>query len=128
MFITDGYRTSSQDRVVLFPFDDHAFPFQSGVRLRLNGYRHRPSRIVLGLGEPGSSDCRGVTYYGTVCRVDDELWMWYLGMGGLDEGWHERMHLAVSTDGVNWGKPDLGLVEYNASKDNNLVHLSGAIT
>ncbi len=30
---------------------------------------------------------------------------------------------AVSKDGVNWEKPDLGLVEFNGSKHNNIVDL-----
>jgi hypothetical protein len=28
---------------------------------------------------------------------------------------------AISTDGINWKKPELGLVEYNGSKNNNIV-------
>jgi hypothetical protein len=33
----------------------------------------------------------------------------------------ERTALAVSSDGVRWEKPDLGLVEYEGSKKNNLI-------
>ena len=125
MRITQGYQIPSLDRIVFFPFDDHAFPLQNGVRMELTGFRNRPSETVVGLGEPGTSDCLKVTYYGTVCKVGDEFWMWYLGIGDQDEGWHERMHLAKSTDGRNWEKPNLGLVEYKGSKNNNLVDLMG---
>ena len=126
MYLTDGYRMPSRSDLMLFPFDDHALPFTGGVRLSLSSFRHRPSQTVVGLGPPGSSDCVGVTYYGTVRRVGDELWMWYLGLGDRDEGrWHERMHLATSTDGRTWEKPDLGAVDYFGSRNNNLVDLSG---
>ena len=40
--------------------------------------------------------------------------MWYLGHG-QDAGWFERVCFATSTDGYNWHKPDLGLVEYKGS-------------
>ena len=135
MRITQGYQMPSLDSIVFFPFDDHAFPLQHGVRLQLNGFTNRPSRVVVGLGEPGTSDCCSVAYYGTVRKVGDEFWMWYLGNGGRDEGWfdgtrrwegwHERVHLAKSKDGKNWEKPNLGVMEYNGSKKNNLVDLTG---
>lgn len=37
--------------------------------------------------------------------------------------------LAFSTDGVNWTKPDLGLIEFNGSKHNNIVgiNISGTV-
>ena len=34
----------------------------------------------------------------------------------------QRLCYAVSRDGLNWEKPDLGLVEFEGSKDNNIVH------
>ena len=34
---------------------------------------------------------------------------------------------ATSKDGIKWDKPDLGLVEFNGSKQNNLVSRGGAI-
>ena len=35
------------------------------------------------------------------------------------------MCLATSKDGRTWQRPDLGLVEYNGSRSNNLVDLMG---
>ena len=118
----------SSDEVVLFPFDDHSIPFQYGVRLRLEGYKASVdrTRIVVGPGERGTPDSERVIYYGSVQRVGDELWMWYLGHGTAEEGgkaWHERVCLATSRDGYHWEKPDLGLVEYHGSKHNNLVDI-----
>ena len=47
---------TSLGEVVLFPLDDHSLPFQTGVELRLSGYKS-PSgstRIVLEPGESGT--------------------------------------------------------------------------
>ena len=121
----NGYEQSLNE-VVLFAFDDYAIPLQRGVKLCLHGTGKRSwdkkKDIVMGLGEPGDPDSIICTYYGSVKRVGDELWMWYCGQGNLDEeNWHQRLCLAVSKDGRNWEKPQLGLAEYGGSKDNNLI-------
>jgi hypothetical protein len=38
-----------------------------------------------------------------------------------------RWAYAVSTDGVSWERPNLGLVEYNGSKSNNIVRLENIL-
>ncbi len=111
------------NQFVLFAFDDGAIPLRKGLRLHLNSFYSRPSDTVLSLGDPGDPDDRIVTYYGTVRRVNDELWMWYLGQGSQDENWYHRMCLARSKDGRVWERPKLGLVDYNGSKANNLVDI-----
>ncbi len=125
MIIDNGSPRQSLNEIVLFPFDDYSIPFQNGVQLNLVGYA-TPSgntRIVLGLGPEGAPDSVLVVYYGTVHRVGDELWMWYLGQGP-DNTWFERVCFAKSRDGYHWERPNLGLVEYRGSKDNNLVDLN----
>ena len=55
--------------------------------------------------------------------------MYYLGMGASDPIYKgkapthrmERLLLAKSKDGKHWDRPNLGLVEYNGSKANNIV-------
>ena len=129
MIVHNGGPNVSLDEVVLFPFDDYSIPFQSGLELRLQGYRAEYSRhggttrIVLGLGEPGAPDSMTVAYYGCVHQVGDELYMWYKAQGP-DEEWFERVCFARSTDGYHWEKPNLGLVAYHGSKNNNLVDLN----
>ena len=125
MIIHNGGPALSHDEVVLFPFDDHSLPFQNGVELHLISHNTPCGRtkIVLGLGKEGAPDSRQVVYYGSVHRVGDELWMWYLGQGEED-GWFERLCFAKSLDGIHWEKPALGLVEYKGSKQNNLVDLN----
>lgn len=125
MHIENGGPRQQLDEIVLFPFDDHSLPLQCGVELRLEGHMTPcgQTRIAVALGDDGAPDSERVVYYGTVHRVGDELWMWYLGQG-KDAGWFERVCFATSTDGYNWHKPDLGLVEYKGNRHNNLVDLN----
>ena len=117
----------SHSELVLFPFDDYAFPFQEGLDMHLVQFTHNYAvnlgNTVLKLGAAGAPDSRGISYYGTVCRVDGEYWMWYLGRSD-DTEWHQRVCLALSSDGVRWRRPDLGLVDYKGDRHNNLVALS----
>jgi len=117
---------ASRAEQVLFAFDDHALPFQQGVRLKLMSYRSSGEQgsdnIAIPVGPPGSADGRGVIYYGTV--VESERRAMDVGisaMGDQDEGRHYRICLAKSKDGKVWEKPDLGAVEYGGNRHNNLV-------
>ena len=53
--------------------------------------------------------------YGTVLYDPDEkaFRAWYMGRGGV--------HYALSQDGLQWEIPCLGLVEFEGSKENNIV-------
>ena len=122
MLIANGGPRIGLNEAVLFPFDDHSLPFQRGVRLQLVGRNSSAAPVVLRPGPPGAPDSQAISYYGSVCRVGDELWMWYLGQGE-EEGAHQRLCLATSRDGYTWERPALGLVEYRGSTQNNLVDL-----
>ena len=123
MFIKNGGPQVSLDSIVLFPFDDHSIPFQDGVKLHLQGRQGgHGNSPVLPLGETGKHDSQWIAFYGTVLNIGEEFWMWYLGQGPGSK-WHQRVCLAKSKDGRNWEKPDLGLVEYQNSKHNNLVDM-----
>jgi hypothetical protein len=107
----------------LFAFDDSAFPFRAFAEVHLNGGR---GSIVIPAGPPGSHD-EHMHYYGTTLKIGDTFHMWYLGNSGEKREWGNRegkvftMSYAISRDGRNWVKPDLGLVEFNGSKHNNIV-------
>lgn len=47
--------------------------------------------------------------------------LWYGVSHGIRNGEEYAVAYAESTDGIRWTKPELGLVEYNGSKKNNLV-------
>jgi predicted GH43/DUF377 family glycosyl hydrolase len=64
----------------------------------------------------GSNAIRGPYVYGTVFREDGRLRMWYQV---LNKGNH--VGYAESRDGITWTKHDLGLININGSRANNLV-------
>lgn len=122
MWVEHAAMTRALKTIHLFSFDDYAFPFQRGVRLRMNSYpTHADARPepVVRVGEPGSVDAGNIAYYGTVLRVGDEYWMYYLGNDDSPE-WYQRICLAKSKDGINWFKPELGVYEHRGSTKNNV--------
>ena len=68
-------------------------------------------------------------HYATVFYDQDQqkFRMWYSTSnwtpvpGGTPKGTDPRICYATSEDGYHWEKPSLGLVEFNGSKDNNIV-------
>ena len=56
----------------------------------------------------------GLVFYGTVFKLGDTWRMYYCVERNL-------LCLAESENGIQWRKPVLGLVEYNGSKENNIV-------
>jgi hypothetical protein len=111
---------------VLFSFDNRAFPFQNHLETRLIPGEN--PRVVLRHGPPGSHD-EVLPFYGTVIRIENTFHMWYVGNYGPlpDPDFYELENYvlcyATSNDGVHWEKPELGLVEYNGSKKNNICQL-----
>lgn len=57
---------------------------------------------------------------GTVIREGDKLRMYCYCIGG-------KPTMYESEDGINWTRPNIGLAEYNGSKDNNIVESGGSI-
>lgn len=78
----------------------------------------QPHRRVLEKGKPGSPDGRNIKFYGTVLRVGEELRMWHIGSPTRSD---LRVCYATSTNGLDWIKPALGLVEFDGNRQNNFV-------
>jgi hypothetical protein len=62
-----------------------------------------------------------ISFYLTVLEDGGKLRMWYICR---DKKNQPNVAYAESTDGVTWIKPNLGIVEYEGSKENNLVGLT----
>ncbi len=121
----------AEEESVFFAFDDQNIAWQHNLKLTLQTAEKHPQNPVLSSGPPGSPDHGHAILYGTVLKQGDTFRMWYLGMhetenrNGQPPGWWRPMCYAESRDGIHWSKPELGLVEFNGSKRNNICLIEG---
>lgn len=110
----------------LFAFDEVSIPWRDNLKLTMVEATKHPENPVLKHGPPGSSDHGHAIMYGSVLHIGGKFRMWYLGMiqtvieKGQAPGYWRPMCYAESDDGVHWTKPELGLVDLNGSKKNNI--------
>lgn len=110
----------------LFAFDDGSIPFTQNLRIHLQRPEKHAGNPVLARGPAGSADAWAVQFYGSIIRDGDKFRLWYAAASDRPSPsgvprW--RPALAESTDGLQWTKPSLGLVEHNGNRDNNLLAL-----
>jgi hypothetical protein len=63
-------------------------------------------------------------YYHTIFRDDTGYRLYYRGSHALlptTKSSHQVACMAESPDGIHWTKPNLGLVEFNGSRQNNII-------
>lgn len=91
---------------------------QQGLARVFHAAEKHPGNPVIRADKPweGAAAITGPYVYGTVMEQEGKLRLWYqVLMKGNHVGYAE------STDGVRWTKPELGLIEFNGSRANNLV-------
>ncbi len=116
--------------VTLFAFDNVAIPHTQNLKLEMWQPVRHPANPVVKRGAPGTPDAHGVQFYGSIIKDNGKYRMWYVAFDDAGKGavaskrW--RAAYAESADGVTWVKPELGLVEFRGSKNNNLVDVGGA--
>jgi len=97
--------------------DDHHIERLDGACIRY----HQPvkdKRPVLLPDSPWEGDSLNWMLGGPLWCEERKAWrMWYVGGSEL------LPLYAESTDGLTWKKPALGLVEWNGSKENNIIRL-----
>ncbi|NSW90736.1 MAG: hypothetical protein HPY74_08700 [Firmicutes bacterium] len=100
-------------REVIF-IDDYLIEQKVNIQRTL----HQPIKYV---GNPimrpvARWEGHSVNLFGTVLKDEGIYKMWYQGYGGTPyTGCY-----ATSRDGIFWERPNLGLIEYEGSKDNNI--------
>ncbi len=111
----------------IFAFDSVAIPFTRSLELKMQAPVKYSGNPVVARGPKGEPDHWGVQFYGSIIRENGKFRLWYAAFDGArgeskqpNSAWW-RPAYAESTDGVNWTKPKLGLVDYHGSKDNNLL-------
>lgn len=107
--------------------DDYIIDSMHNVQQHVNPIR-KIGKPIVSPDEPWEGTC--LVLWG-VCRdpSDGRFRMWYSGYAipesGKGPGWHPCY--AESKDGIHWTKPRLGVVEFEGSKDNNLVEYQGLV-
>lgn len=90
---------------------------QEGLTRRFHAAGKYPGNPVLRYDKPweGGKAIAGPYLYGTVMWDQGKLRMWYhcAAKGYVN-------CYAESNDGITWTKPNLGIIEFNGSKENNL--------
>ncbi len=98
--------------------DQHLIEKLDGARLELHRPQAREVAIVHDQPWEGNT-----CFYHSVFRDGDVYRMYYRG-SHHDPGKaasHQTVCYAESKDGISWTKPELGLVEFNGSKKNNII-------
>lgn len=118
---------------VFFSFDDESLPWRDNLHLTLVAPKKYEGNPVLKHGPQGAVDANGALLYGTVFQDGGKYRMWYIGQPQPDPKFpedtnppHRPVCYAESTDGIHWDKPNLGLVSFCGSKDNNIVSIEPA--
>ena len=102
-------------------FIDHKFiDSEQNITLRPNPPEKLPKPVIKS-DKPW--EAFSLTYF-SVVHEDGKFRMWY--QAWMEDYWLKgndtsKVCYAESRDGKNWVKPNLGLVEFNGSKDNNIV-------
>ncbi len=92
--------------------DDALIAQMRNVRLKLHS--PQPQEVVLRFDAPWEGNNSA---YATVLQDGPEYRLYYRAFGNSDR---EYTCVALSTDGIHWKRPSLGLIEFKGSKDNNI--------
>ncbi|MGI6713848.1 MAG: hypothetical protein ACOX3K_02165 [Bacilli bacterium] len=84
---------------------------------------HKPFLESTPILEPDKPWDIGRAGMSSVIKINGQYHMWYEAINRTPE-WIMLCY-ATSDDGVNWVKPNLGLVEFQGKKENNIVRMEG---
>ena len=107
--------------------DQHLIESLDGAKLQL----HHPTPREIAIVHDGKWEGTGCGYHsifkdGDLYRLYYKAWHLEVAKGRLSGGAHPLYCCyAESDDGVHWRKPSLGLHEFDGSKENNIVIVSG---
>jgi PelA/Pel-15E family pectate lyase len=121
-----GAEIAPVDSIRHLVLDSRNIASTSNVKLVLGKIKKHLASPLFGEEKPWEQ--RFDNFYGSIVYEEDEklyrLW-WNPFIYDPDEGANERengLEYAYSSDGIQWTKPNLGLVEYEGSTKNNLIN------
>lgn len=95
--------------------DDYFIQESEGIKLTINPPRKDAKPCIIAEKPWESFEVGG---YNTVMEDEGIYKMWYDAMANDGSRW---LCYATSQDGIHWEKPELGLVEFDGNKENNIV-------
>ena len=125
--------SSATDNTLLLAIDDHLLPLRHCLCYYISKPEVRTEPVLFPRSDdPQASDRGGAFFYGTVLHDAGKFRMWYYAKSAEikygNPGYDRQSHVAYaeSDDGIHWTRPNLGQVEFEGSRDNNLIALPGA--
>lgn len=126
-------------QATLLAIDDYLLPFRKNLCYYMTKPVIRPEPVIAPVhGDLTMPDNVGAHFYGSVLFEGGKFRMWYYachmgttaGTGKFDVGRIRSGPIcyAESDDGVHWTRPKLGQVEFNGSRENNALALTGMQT
>jgi len=104
------------EKVQLF-VDDSAISSSVLVSRRI----HQPVKYGPVLTPDRPWEGSSIVLYGTVLKEGDLFRIWYQTFNRFPPPKNTYICYAESSDGIHWERPDIGAVEYNGSRNNNIV-------
>ena len=113
--------------------DDEEIENYEGLKRTVHQPVHHPANPVLKPERPWEGQV--ISHYGTLLYDEDEqlFRLWYFTNPGSEEpirwdgqmvpGRRSILGYATSRDAIHWDRPDLGQIEYEGSRDNNIVRI-----
>lgn len=100
-------------------FDELFLEQSTGVKLRMNTPLQDPEPVLVA-DRPWEQNVCG---YNTVMFDNGKFRLWYdtISYDEDEQQKHRYLCYAESTDGVHWVKPDVGVIEFEGSRKNNIV-------
>ncbi len=101
-------------------FDEYFFASKRNISLAVNRPYQDPEPVLVA-DQPWESG--GIGSYNTVMLENGSFRLWYDAQVSPDTPgrFNRQLCYAESTDGVHWQKPDLGLLRFGHSQQNNIV-------
>ncbi len=99
----------------------------AGMEQVVDSMEKDPHNPLMKQGDRGTFDEAEANFQGTILKDEGKYRMWYTGSPtfALLSGQASACGYAESNDGVEWTKPNLGLYEFNGSKQNNICYPTG---
>ena len=106
--------------------DDHLVAAKDGVVRTYHVFEKHPGNPLLKPDKPWEGN--NIYVYGTVLPNESGpgYRMWYHALPEKEGDDAYRLLYATSRDGLAWDKPNLGIAEYQGSKDNNIFIRRGS--